>query len=148
LKEIEPGTVARFNSAARRYGWEVIFLTQRPPSAGELPQIQSQRWLAANGFEFPSVYVLNGSRGKVASALSLHVVIDDRAENCLDVVTDSTAKPILVWRDPPQTAPPAASRMGIETVFTFGAALDYLEALSAKPTKSSLLGRIRESLGI
>ena len=148
LKEIEPGAVARFGQAARAHGWEVIFLTQRPPTAGELPQLQTQRWLQAHGFELPSVYVLNGSRGKVASALSLHAVIDDKPENCLDVVTDSTAKPILVWRDTPQSAPPAAARMGIETVFSFGAALDYLEALSVKPARSSLVDRIRETLGI
>ena len=39
----------------------------------------------------PSVFVMNGSRGKLAAALHLDAVIDDRSENCLDVVVDSKA---------------------------------------------------------
>src|SRR5262245_6491947 len=57
LEEIEPGLLARFSVAARKYGWEVIFLTQRPASAGETSQVQSQRWLEAHGFDLPSVFV-------------------------------------------------------------------------------------------
>ena len=41
--------------AARERRWEVIFLTTRPSTAGELVQLQSQRWLAAHGFQYPSV---------------------------------------------------------------------------------------------
>ena len=41
---------------------------------------------------------MRGSRGKVAAALALDVVLDDRPENCLDVLSDSKAKPILIWR--------------------------------------------------
>src|SRR5262245_15978544 len=66
LNEIEPGLVARLSVVAQKHGWEVIFLTQRPASAGESTQIQSQRWLEANGFTLPSVFVVNGSRGKIA----------------------------------------------------------------------------------
>jgi hypothetical protein len=150
LNEFEPGSIARFHGSARKYGWEVIFLTQRPASAGEPAQIQSQRWLEAHGFELPSVYVVNGSRGKIAASLGLDAVIDDRPENCLDVTTESEAKSFLVWRDPPETAPPGAARMKITTVFAFAEALDKLEALSSAKTASSigLMGRIRQTLGI
>src|SRR5262245_20248512 len=149
LKEIEPGTVARFSVAAQKYGWEVIFLTQRPASAGEPAQAQTQRWLEAHGFDLPSVFVVNGSRGKIAAALDLHAVIDDRPENCLDVATESQARAFLVWREPPQTAPPGAARMKIETVFSFAEALDKLEALSnAKTASPGFMGRIRQTLGI
>ena len=40
-------------------------------------------------------------------------VLDDRPENCLDVATDSEAKPILVWRDGTETVPPGATRLGM-----------------------------------
>src|SRR5687768_2790401 len=57
LSEIEPGIVARIAHAATTRRWEVIFLTTRPSVAGETTQIQSQRWLEAHGFPFPSVFV-------------------------------------------------------------------------------------------
>lgn len=150
LNEMEPGLIARFCVAARKYGWEVIFLTQRPGSAGEPAQLQSQRWLEAHGFDLPSVYVVNGSRGKIAASLDLDAVIDDRPENCLDVATESQAKAFLVWREQPDTAPPGAAKMKITTVFSFAEALDKLEAMSSAKTASStgLLGRIRQTLGI
>lgn len=150
LNELEPGAIARFCVAARKHGWEVIFLTQRPASAGEPAQLQTQRWLEAHGFDLPSVYVVNGSRGKIAAALDLDAVIDDRPENCLDVTTESEAKALLVWREPPQAAPPGAAKMKITTVFSFAEALDKLEALSSAKVSSSsgLLGRIRQTLGI
>src|SRR5262245_58335107 len=105
LGEIEPGAVARLAATAHQLRWEIIFLTQRPPSAGETTQVQSQRWLQAHGFELPSVMVMRGSRGKVAAALGLDVVLDDRPENCLDVLSDSQARPILMWRFGRETLP-------------------------------------------
>lgn len=149
LAEIEPGAVSRFAEAAARHHWEVIFLTQRPGSAGELAQVQTQRWLQTHGFTFPSVFVVSGSRGLIAAALHLDAVVDDRPENCLDVATDSQAKPILVWRESPQSAPPGAPRMRIETVFSFADALQRLEAMSASRTSAAtgLVSRIRRTLG-
>ena len=37
--------------------------------------------------------------------------------NCLDVIADSKATPLLMWRGPRDTIPPGAGRLGIETVF-------------------------------
>ena len=126
LKEIEPGAVARLASIADELRWEVIFLTKRPPSAGATAQVQSQRWLAANGFAIPSVYVVQGSRGRIAAALGLDVVVDDRPENCVDVLADSKARAILVWRRDKRTIPAAAERLGIATVRSVGECLDML----------------------
>ena len=98
LREIEPGAVKRLAAVAAAHRWEVIFLTKRPASAGVTAQVQSQRWLVSKGFERPSVYVVQGSRGLIAAALDLDVVVDDRHENCYDVVVDSGARAILVWR--------------------------------------------------
>ena len=149
LSEIEPGSVARFAALAAAHRWEVIFLTQRPPTAGETAQRQSQRWLQAHGFELPSVYVMNGSRGKVAAGLRLHALVDDRAENCLDVIAESQAKPILIWRGAPETVPPGAARLGLSPVFSFADALQRLEQMMATVAKSpSLLGRLRSAIGL
>jgi hypothetical protein len=96
LDETEPGIVARVAELACTYGWEVIFLTKRPKTAGATAQIQSQRWLEAHGFRLPSVYVVQRSRGAIAAALGLDVFVDDRPENCLDVLTESTTHAILM----------------------------------------------------
>ena len=122
----------------------MIFITQRPGSVGDTTQRQSARWLAANGFELPSVYVMNGNRGALASTLKLDAFIDDRGENCIDIATESRTLPLLLWRGPRETAPPGAARMKIHTVFSFAEALDCLEALSTARSKPpSLMSRIK-----
>src|SRR5262245_34054165 len=64
LREIEPGAISRLAGIAAARRWEVIFLTSRPASAGRTVQVQTQRWLSANGFPLPSVYVVRRSRGR------------------------------------------------------------------------------------
>ena len=148
LKEVEPGAVARLSEVAAARGWEVLFITTRPPSAGDTTQLQSQRWLEANGFALPSVYVVSGSRGRVATALTLDAVIDDRPENCLDVATDSEARPFLLWRDEPQSAPAGAARLGIDIVFSMAEALAKLEAWDPSPEPRGIVDRVKNALGI
>ncbi len=63
-------------------GLEVIVLTKRPETVGAIAQVQSQRWLEARGFTLPSVYVVQGSRGRIAASLGLDIVGD-----CLDILT-------------------------------------------------------------
>ncbi|RPJ66874.1 MAG: hypothetical protein EHM24_21080 [Acidobacteria bacterium] len=145
LGETEPGIVSRIAEIAEERRWEVIFITTRPESGGDTTQRQSQRWLAAHGFALPSVFVASGSRGKIAAALSLDIVVDDRTENCLDVKLDSPARSILVARDAiPQTAA-NAKRLGIDAVPSVGALLDELTA--TPPAKPSLLGRLKTMIG-
>src|SRR5207237_482772 len=107
LRETEPGIVVQLYKLASERRWEIMFLTKRPTSAGATAQVQSQRWLESKGFLLPSVYVVQKSRGRIAEALGLDIVIDDRPENCLDVVTDSKARTILVWRDSDKQLPGA-----------------------------------------
>ena len=148
LGEVEPGAIARLAAAARTHRWEVIFLTQRPPSAGETTQVQSQRWLQSHGFELPSVMVMRGSRGKVAEALALDVVIDDRPENCLDVASDSKARPVLIWRAGAGAVPPQIAGLPLEAVPSMAQALEYLEALTTERQRGdSLFGRLRKAFG-
>jgi hypothetical protein len=148
LEEIEPGTVARIAQLAEQRRWEVIFLTKRPETLGATAQVQSQRWLEAKGFSLPSVYVVQGSRGRVAAALSLDVVIDDRPENCFDVVSDSQAKPILVWRDRREALPAAAQRLGISIVSTVAECLNVLAKAAAQPSAMSMPQLVRRLFGL
>ncbi len=147
LNETEPGIVGRLAVLALERRWEVIFLTQRPASAGDTTQMQTQRWLARLGFAFPSVFVINGSRGKVAQALDLDVVVDDRADNCLDVVLESKARAFLVWRgDPSSPAVTSAKRLNIQVVGTTGECLAMLAA-EREDKSQTVLGRLKRFMG-
>ena len=149
LKEIEPGAVQRLATIATDRQWEVIFLTKRPNSAGATAQVQTQRWLEAKGFALPSVYVVQGSRGRIAAALGLDFVVDDRPENCLDVVVDSTARAILVWRDAEKLMPAAARRLGIGVVKSVGDCLDILTRVdSTHQEKPGVVDRVMRLLGL
>jgi hypothetical protein len=147
LNETESGMIARLAVVALERRWEVIFITQRPSSAGDTCQVQSQRWLARHGFVFPSVFVIRGSRGKVASALDLDVVVDDRPDNCLDVVLDSRARAFLVWRGDQAAAPAAnARRLNINVVGSVRECLDLL-ASEREEKSPGLLDRLRRLIG-
>ncbi len=127
LAPIEDGAVARLAALAARYGWEVVFVTQRPATAGETVQRQTQRWLAAQGFDLPSVLVVRGSRGALAAALGLDYLVDDTPQHCVDVRAESSAKPILIQRDPDPSRERTARGLGITVVRSVGEALDLLE---------------------
>jgi hypothetical protein len=149
LEEIEPGAVQRLAAVATARRWEVIFLTKRPETAGGTAQVQTQRWLESHGFTLPSVYVVQGSRGRIAAALALDIVIDDRPENCLDVVVDSKARAILVWRED-QPPPPAAARLGIGVVKTVAECLDILTEADSAATREQpgVMDRVMRLLGL
>jgi hypothetical protein len=148
LQEIEPGSISRLATLADERRWEMLFVTSRPRSAGRTVQRQSQRWLQRLGFPMPSVYVVQGSRGQIAKALQIDVVVDDRPENCLDVVLDSQAGSILVWRGTKESVPASARRMGIAVVPTVAQCLDSLVELEKHGEGGSLLDRLRRVFGL
>jgi hypothetical protein len=148
LAECEPGMIARLSALVEKRKWEVLFITSRPVSAGRSVQRQSQRWLRRHGFDLPSVYVVHGSRGQIASALQLDVVIDDRPENCLDIVLESRAGAILLWRGEASRVPASAKRLGIATVSTMAACLDALAEAEDAGSASGLLDRLRRLFGL
>ena len=148
LKELEPGVVGRLASIAAERRWEIIFLTKRPEGAGGTAQVQTQRWLESKGFTRPSVFVVQGSRGRIAAALDLDVVIDDRPENCLDVVMDSTARAMLVWREDAEQLPVATRRLGIGIVKSVNECLDILTQIDiAGKDEPGVMARVRKLLG-
>ena len=153
LGEHEPGTVRHLQKLALELRWDVIFVTQRPATAGRTIQLQTQRWLRRQGFEYPSVYTTQGSRGHIATALTLDAHVDDRLEHCVDVSTDSKAWPILVWRDDASFARIAsgAKKINIAIVGTVREALDHIEQAdrggAARKSTRSLLERLKRSFG-
>lgn len=150
LREIEPGTVQRLAGIASDRRWEVIFLTKRPETVGATAQVQTQRWLESRGFTLPSVYVVQGSRGRIAAALGLDIVVDDRPENCLDVVVDSKARAILVWREDHEQLPVAAKRLGIGVVTTVAECLDILTQVDSAEAREQpgVMSRVMRLLGL
>mgnify|MGYP001210175560 CR=1 FL=1 len=162
LDELEPGSIRRLDALAAARRWEVLFITTRPPTAGETVQRQSQLWLEREGFRLPSVYVVSGSRGKVASALDLDIVVDDRPENCVDVKADSQARAILVLPRSDPTSDSSGGRrlgeralhLGIGVVQSVRECLDLLEVLDSsdggtqRTVRADLMTRLAQRLGL
>jgi hypothetical protein len=147
LPELEPGIIARIAKTSIERRWEVIFLTTRPATAGELVQMQSQRWLEAHGFQYPSVYVVQRSRGKIADALHLDAFVDDRPENCLDIAVESKAKVLLVWHGNLADVPAGAKRLGIRPVNAISEAVRLLEQLDDIRQQPGLMRSIKRAFG-
>jgi hypothetical protein len=147
LPEMEPGIVARIAHTAIQRRWEVIFLTTRPLVAGDTVQIQSQRWLETHGFQYPSVFVVRRSRGKIADVLELDAVVDDRPENCLDVAVDSKSKPILIWPGDARNVPPGAQRLGVRVVPSISDALELLVKLDDAKNEPAVMRSIKKFFG-
>jgi hypothetical protein len=130
LAPYEPAQIPRLYELTRRLRWEVVFMTRRPATAGDPVQFQSQWWLEQQGFYYPAVVTVPGSRGDLANALRLDVVVDDQLMNCIDVVAGSTAKAVFLMRDALDAAAQeqGVSR-GVGVVSSFEEAVDVLEHL-------------------
>ncbi|HEY5619807.1 MAG TPA: hypothetical protein VIK60_17835 [Vicinamibacterales bacterium] len=150
LDEIEPGIVERLAHTADNRRWEIIFLTRRPATAGRTAQVQSQRWLEKKGFRLPSVYVVTASRGLIATALTLDIVVDDTPENCVDVASDSKARTIAIFRNQEKLPPPILNRMGIHIVDSTAKCLDLLVEIdsSLAQPQPSRIERVMRTLGL
>jgi hypothetical protein len=149
LNELEPGVIPQLATLAADRRWEIIFLTKRPETVGSTAQVQTQRWLQAKGFPLPSVFVVQGSRGRIAASLGLDIVVDDRPENCLDVVADSKARAILVWRADESQRPASAQRLGIGVVSSVANCLDILTQVdSAEREDPGVISRVMRLLGL
>jgi len=127
LDAYEPAQIARLYALSRRLRWEVVFMTRRPDSAGDPVQFQTQWWLERHGFYLPAVVTVPGSRGDLANALRLDMIVDDQLHNCVDIVSGSPAKAILLMRDADPAVRDHATSRGIGVVSTLEEALDVLE---------------------
>lgn len=129
----EPDQIGRLYAEARRYRWEVFFLTSRPPSAGDPVQLQTQVWLEKHGFYLPSVLTTPaGARGEIARSLRLDLAIDDRLVNCMEIISASNAKAVLITRDDQELRMrEAAESRGVGVVTSLSQGLDAIERLDA-----------------
>ena len=116
VKPYEPAEVANLYALARSGKWEICFLTKRPPSAGDAVQFQTQWWLEQQGFYLPAVITVPGSRGELANALRLDLVIDDQFVNCAEVIGAGPTKALLMLRDDNPTMRKHAIDRGVGVV--------------------------------
>lgn len=133
LPPVEEGALARLYDAAVARNWEVYFTTQRPISAGRSVQAQSQAWLAEQGFPGACVLALRRSRGRIAHLLDLDFLIDDLAQNCVDVLADSRCRPLLMSREPDPAAEESARNLGIAVVRSMDDAIAHICAPAEPP---------------
>ena len=147
LAPLDPDAVRRIHEMTLRHRWETFFITQRPATEGTTVQRQTQRWLAAQGFDLPSVLVIDGSRGPAAGALRLDYHVDDSPANCVDVKSESTARPILILDDDDLVGIASARRLGIGTASGIGAALDILEQASDGRARPGVLRQLAQLVG-
>ena len=125
----EPEQIARLYNLTRKAGWEVFFMTKRPPSAGDSVQFQTQWWIERFGFYLPSVLTVPGSRGEVANGLRLDLIVDDQIINCAEVIGAGPTKALLMLREADQAARTLALDRGIGVVSTLSEAITILERL-------------------
>jgi len=145
LKPYEPEQIARLYSLTRAAGWEVFFLTNRPGSAGDSVQFQTQSWIEGHGFYMPAVLTIPGSRGEVANGLRLNLVIDDLLLNCIEVVSASTAKALLLLRRGDAGLEKHALERGIGVVPRLEEAIEIVQRLHALlPTRTGRLLRLAD----
>ena len=147
LTPTDPRAVRRIHELMLRHRWEVFFITQRPATIGDTVQRQTQRWLVAQGFDLPSVLVLGGSRGGAAGALRLDYLVDDSPQNCIDVISHSRAKPLLIAAAGDGGVTEAARKLGIGVAAGIDACLDLLERATAVHTQPTLIRRLAALVG-
>ena len=119
----------------------------RPKTAGTSVQAQTQKWLIEHGFETPSVLTLSGPRGKAAHALDLDFLIDDLPKNCIDVISDSRCRPLLVLREEDAVAEQTAKRMNIGVVRSVSEAIALLKQ-PAEIARESMVTNVLRRLGL
>ena len=141
----EPDQIARLYSLMRAGGWEVFFMTKRPPSAGDSVQFQTQWWIERFGFYLPAVMTVPGSRGDIANGLRLDLVLDDQLINCVEVISAAPTKAVLVHRTNDAALKQQATDRGIGVVSTLAEALTTIERLhDVLPQKRGRLMRLTE----
>jgi 5'(3')-deoxyribonucleotidase len=147
LKPLEEGAITRLYRLTGEHNWEVFFVTQRPATAGGTVQWQTHKWLVEQGFATPSVIPLSGGRGKCAAALQLDYLIDDTPQNCVDVLSDSATRAILLVDADDPLEESSARRLGIGTARNIHDVLDLLVQATEARANPSLFEKLRKLVG-
>lgn len=69
-------------NARRLAGDDIYYITNRP---GAKAKLQTERWLMSRGAVCPTV-LISSMKGATAAGIELDLFIDDRPENCADVI--------------------------------------------------------------
>ena len=88
-----------------------------------------------------------GPRGKAAGVLHLDYIVDDSAKNCVDVISDSRARALLILRERDEHMETSAKRLGIGIAGSIGNALDILEQASQHRGEKTVLERLARIVG-
>lgn len=72
---------------------DLYFITSRPGIAAKW---QTERWLKRHGFFGAPTVLISGQKGLAAQALQLSHYIDDKWENCLDVIERSPSTKVYM----------------------------------------------------
>jgi hypothetical protein len=147
LQPLEKDAIPRLFEVTGELNWEVFFITQRPATAGGTVQWQTHKWLVEQGFLTPSVIPLSGGRGRAAAALKLDYLVDDTPHNCVDVLSDSTARAILLVDPGDPVAESSARRLGIGVAHSMHEALDILVQATEARNNPSLFEKLRKLVG-
>jgi 5' nucleotidase, deoxy (Pyrimidine), cytosolic type C protein (NT5C) len=147
LKPLEEGAVGRLYQLTGELNWEVFFITQRPATAGGTVQCQTHTWLVEHGFRTPSVIPLSSGRGKAAAALRLDYLVDDTPQNCVDVLSDSSTRAILIVDPDNPLAETSARRLGIGVAHSVHEVCDLLVQATDARTNPSLFEKLRKLVG-
>jgi hypothetical protein len=147
LAPIDAAEITRLQRLTLEHDWEVFFITQRPATAGRTVQWQTHMWLVEHGFAAPSVIPLSSGRGKAASALRLDYLVDDSPQNCVDVLSESSARGILIVDPSDALTELSARRLGIGTAHTIHEALDLLVQATEARTNPSLFAKLKQLVG-
>jgi hypothetical protein len=95
----------------------------------------------------PSVIPLSGGRGKCAGALQLDYLVDDTPQNCVDVLSDSSTRVILLVDADDPLAERSARRLGIGTARNIHEVLDLLVQATEARANPSLFEKLRKLVG-
>jgi hypothetical protein len=147
LKPLEKDAVRRLYQLTGELNWEVFFITQRPATAGGTVQWQTHKWLVEQGFSTPSVIPLSGGRGRAAAALRLDYLVDDTPQNCVDVLSDSSTRAILLVDEDDPLAEGSARRLGIGVAHNVHEVLDLLMQATAARANPTLFEKLRKMVG-
>jgi hypothetical protein len=69
----------------------LVFITHRQASEGRDVQRLTRDWLLRHGVSDPIVHCTADYKSKLVSDLGVEIFVDDRPENCLDVVEKTRA---------------------------------------------------------
>ena len=90
---------------------------------------------------------LSGGRGKAAAALRLDYLVDDTPQNCVDVLSDSSTRAILLVGDGDPVAENSARRLGIGVARNVHEVLDLLTQATEARANPTLFEKLRKIVG-